>query len=348
MSDPAQTVLRASYPPGRGRVFLRGDGAGLDWFNNRAPDEVDGSVSVFRLVPESFAPVQVKLVREDGAWSVGRNTVLVRGDERELRPSFDRTAGELSGLRTIELPWGGALHVRVRLPPSYHEQEGHHYPVLYCQDGQSIWSDGTDPFGVWGLDKLLDDLWDMGALDEIIVVSIDTGVGRLERLGPVPDPAHGGGQEGASHLRGMVEVLRPVIDAEYRTRREPEHNVVMGSSMGGLFSFWAAWSHPETFGGAICLSPSIWWGDRFALSLVDKGPPSLSPRLYIDCGNAASGFEDDAATRDGNPNTRSLYRALVEHGIESCFLNWPGHHHNAPSWISRLSTPLQMFFPRTT
>ena len=352
MSDSDPTVLRAIYPHARGGVSLRGDGAGLDWFTSRAPDAVDGDVSIFRLDVHPFDPVQIKLVRDDGKWMVGRNAVIGRGDQYVLRPSFDRTNSELSGLRTIELPWGGALHVRVLLPPSYAEQDGKRYGVLYCQDGQSVWSDGTDPFGVWGLDRVLDELWDMGALEEIIVVSIDTGTGRLERLAPVPDPHHGGGQESANHLRGMVEVLKPLIDREYRTRPERVSTVLLGASMGGLFSFWAAWNHPDVFGGAICLSPSFWWAERFILKHVSKACPSPRPELYIDCGNAASGFEDDASTRDGVHNTRAMYRALREHCYDVdddlYLLNWPGHHHDARSWAGRVATPLQLFYPRAT
>ena len=102
------TVLRAIYPRARGRLFLRGSGAGLDWVANRAPDEVDGDVSTFRLQVPPVDPVQVKLVRDDGAWMTGRNAVIGRGDAVVLRPAFDRSAGELSSLRTIDLPWGGA------------------------------------------------------------------------------------------------------------------------------------------------------------------------------------------------------------------------------------------------
>nr|HEX4316463.1 alpha/beta hydrolase-fold protein [Kofleriaceae bacterium] len=350
MATTEPTVLRAIYPRARGGVTLRGDGAGLDWFTSRAPDAIDGDTSIFKLDVQPTDAVQVKLVRDDGKWMVGRNPVIGHRDQLVLRPSFDRTTGELSGLRTVDLPWGGAIHIRVFVPPSYAEQELHRYPVLYCQDGQSVWSDGTDPFGVWHLDRVLDDLWDMGALDEIIVVSIDTGVGRLDRLAPVPDPHHGGGQDSAHHLRAMVEVLKPLIDREYRTRSEREATVMLGSSMGGLFSFWAAWQHPEVFGGAICLSPSFWWGERFALDLVQKVCPSPQPVLYLDCGNAASGFEADASTRDGNHNTRALFRALRDHCYAATddltLLNWPGHHHDSASWAARVATPLQMFFPR--
>ena len=120
-SEPSDetTVLRAIYPRARGRLTLRGGSAGLDWDVDRAPDEVDGDVSTFRLSVPHFDPVQIKLVREDGAWMMGRNAVIGRGDAVVLRPSFDRATGELSSLRTIDLPWGGALHIRVRLPPSH-------------------------------------------------------------------------------------------------------------------------------------------------------------------------------------------------------------------------------------
>src|SRR5580704_645895 len=96
------TVLRAVYPQSRGRLALRGGGAGLDWFHDRAPDEVDGDRSTFRLEVPHCDPVQLKLVRSDGAWMVGRNAVIGRGDEVTLRPAFDRGTGDLSGLRTIE------------------------------------------------------------------------------------------------------------------------------------------------------------------------------------------------------------------------------------------------------
>ena len=117
-----QTILRAVYPCARGRLSLRGGSAGLDWFNNRAPDHVDGDVSTFLLNAPHFDPVQVKLVREDGAWMVGRNAVIGRGDVVVLRPAFDHLNGELSGQRWIELPWGGALCFRVRIPPQLHRK----------------------------------------------------------------------------------------------------------------------------------------------------------------------------------------------------------------------------------
>src|SRR5688572_16535384 len=98
MNTPDRTLLRAVYPQSRGRLSLRGGSAGLDWLKDRAPDVVEGDVSEFLLDVPHFDPVQVKLVRSDGAWMTGRNAVIGRGDVVTLRPSFERTTGSLSGL----------------------------------------------------------------------------------------------------------------------------------------------------------------------------------------------------------------------------------------------------------
>ena len=53
--------MLAIYPRARGRIFLRGSSAGLDWIHNRAPDEIDGDASIFRLTVPHYDPVQIKL-----------------------------------------------------------------------------------------------------------------------------------------------------------------------------------------------------------------------------------------------------------------------------------------------
>jgi predicted alpha/beta superfamily hydrolase len=353
MSADEIATLHVEYPRGRGGLKLRGGGAGLSWFDDRAPDHTDGDVSVFHVEVPRGAPVPLKVLRDDGAWMTGRNAVLSHGEHLRLRPCFERSSGTLSTLREVKMPWhgetGASLHMRVWLPPSYGEHDDRRYPVLYAQDGQSIWSDGTDPYGTWGFDHVLDALWDQGAIDDVIVVSLDTGERRIERLGPVADERFGGGA-GPEHLRGMVEGLRPVIDAEYRTQTAAASTVLMGSSMGGLFSFYGAWMRPDVFGGAICLSSSFWFADRFMVRAVQTAAkPKKTATFYLDSGVAASGCEDDASTRDGVYNTRAMAQALRDLGLgrdQLHLLSWSGHRHDGPSWASRVGTPLQLFFPR--
>jgi predicted alpha/beta superfamily hydrolase len=344
-----EVVIHAIYPARRGRLTLRGSSAGLDWQVDRAPDRVEGDVSTFRFPVTHGEAVELKLVRHDGAWMAGRNVVAGCGDELTIHPAFEGERPPLEEWRQLAIPGAAPLRYRVQLPPSYGEQHGLRYPVIYAQDGQSLWSDSEDPLGHWNLDRVLDDLWDLGALAELIVVSIDTGHERLHKLGPVPDPRHGGGNATA-HRDAIVDVLKPHVDRSYRTRADRASTAVLGSSMGGLFSFWAAWTRPDVFGTAVCLSSSFWWADRFLVRDVQTGAcPAPRPRIYIDSGASSTGFEEDASTRDGVHVTRAMYRALVGH----CYapdddlhvLAWPGQRHDTGSWSSRIAFPLQLLFP---
>jgi predicted alpha/beta superfamily hydrolase len=343
-----EVVVHAIYPRDRGRLTMRGGGSALDWHRDRAPDRVEGDVSTFHVPVVHGEPIELKLVRGDGAWMSGRNAVAGCGDVITLYPAFEGEQPPLEGWRSVDVP-GGPMRFRVQLPPSYREQTSLRYPVIYAEDGQSLWSDSGDPFGTWQLDRVLDDLWDLGALAELIVVSIDTGTDRLDKLGPVADPKHGGGK-GQAHLAAIVDVLKPLVDREYRTHPDRASTALLGASMGGLFSFWAAWTRPDVFGTAICLSSSFWWADRFLLRAVQSGAcPAPRPRIYIDSGASSTGFEEDASMRDGVHNTRAMYRALLGH----CYapdddlhvLAWPGQEHDPVSWSSRVAFPLQLLFP---
>ena len=346
---PWATIL-ARYPAERGALALRGSVAPLDWQRDTPPDRVDGDASTFHISIPQGECVEVKLVRSDGAWMGGVNMVVGAGDSLTTRPAFDSPDGTLLAARTIDVPDYGPLTYRVMLPPSYGEQIASRYPVIYAQDAQSLWSDGADPFGLWHLDRVLDALWDVRALEELIVVSVETKDRRVPRLSPVPDALHGGGQ-GPAHLDAITSALKPTIDRELRTRPDRESTALLGSSMGGLFSFWAAWTRPDVFGAAICLSPSLWWADRWALRYIARGIcPAPRPRLYIDSGAAASEHELDGGTRDGMPHVRALYRALVAHcyepGRDVDVLAFTGHRHDASSWAARIAVPLQVVFPR--
>lgn len=343
-----EVVIHASYPAKRGRIALRGAGPALDWHRDLAPIRVEGDVSTFRFPVRHGEPVELKLVRSDGAWMAGRNVVAGCGDELTLHPAFEGEQPPLEDWRSVDIP-GGALRFRVQLPPSYREQHSLRYPVIYAQDAQSLWTDSQDPYGSWNLDRVLDDLWDLGALAELIVVSIETAGDRVARLAPVADPKHGGGKADA-HLSAITDVLKPLVDREYRTRADRASTATLGSSMGGLFSFWAAWRRPDVFGTAVCLSSSFWWADRFLVRDVQNGACAAPrPRIYLDSGASATGFEEEASTRDGVHNTRAMYRALIGHCYEPDddlhVLAWPGHQHDPASWSSRIAFPLQLLFP---
>jgi predicted alpha/beta superfamily hydrolase len=345
--------LTVRYPRRRGAVGIRGDTAPLDWQRSAAPvrTEEDGDVSVFEVRVPTGKTVEVKLVREDGAWAFGRNLVLVGGDDVAMAPSFEAHGDRLEDWARVDTP-SGEQWVRVWLPPSYEEQDHATYPVIYAQDGQALWSDGNDPYGLWELDRVLHQLVELGSMREVIVVSIATAERRIERLSPTPDPHHGGG-EAPEHLRAMLEGIKPWADARYRTRPERESTALLGSSMGGLFSFWATWTRPDVFGMAMCLSSSFWWADRWMVQRVQEPwCPAPRPRVYLDSGAAKSSLEQDSNLRDGLHHTQAMARALIHHcygrGHDLDVLSFAGLRHDPTSWSARVAVPLQLMFPRIT
>lgn len=336
------TIIEVIYPRDLGSIGIRGSAPPLSWHETTKPTATLEDRSVFELEIPEGEMVDIKLIRGND-WAHGRNYTLHAGDHLHLRPAFDRTTCKL--LPPVVLPtspW--PLRYQVLLPPSYDEQRSRHYPVLYAQDGQALWSTSHDPYGVWSFEVVIDQLLEIGVMSELIVVAIDTSDGRMDRLGPVRDPTYGGGRA-ADHLETILYDLKPRIDAEYRTRAGRADTALIGSSLGGLFSFYAAWTAPETFGKAICLSSSFWWGNR-AMIRAASVAPSPRPMLYLDSGVA---LHPDTPAQDGYQHTRSMQRALLRAGYvageDLHRLAFPGHAHSTAAWSARVAIPLQLLFP---
>jgi predicted alpha/beta superfamily hydrolase len=343
---PPTTVIEVIYPAHRGAIGLRG-APPLSWEETRAPDRVVGDRHIFHVAIPPGGVVELKTVRDDD-WAGGRNYSLHAGDDLVLRPYFGGEGSRLDGPHELVFDDGKLLY-EVLLPPSYDEQESERYPVIYALDGQSLWSSSSDPYGVWGLETVVDGLYDLDAMSEVIIVGIHTSDRRLERLSPIADSKYGGG-EGPGLLQRIVEGLMPRVCETYRCKTEPEHTALLGSSMGGLFAFFAAWTRPDIFRKAACLSPSFWWADRYAIRMASQGScPAPRPELYLDSGAPISEFERDANVRDGFPHMRAMLRALVTHcyepGKDMHYLLFPGHKHEAASWAARVAIPLQLLFP---
>lgn len=155
---------------------------------------------------------------------------------------------EAPQLDTIKQIW-------VYLPKSYQSSQIE-YPVLYLQDAQNLFDVSTSYVGEWRVDETLDSL----ALD-IIVIGIEHGnEKRVDELTPYPHPEYKGGQADA-YLQFITETLKPSVDSIYRTKITNDKTYIGGSSLGGLFSFYASLKHPEIFGKALVFSPSFWYSE---------------------------------------------------------------------------------------
>lgn len=130
---------------------------------------------------------------------------------------------------------------------------------------------------------------------ELIVVGIDNGrERRMTELNPWDHERFGKG-EGKLYMDFIVNVVKPMVDATYRTLAGREHTGIMGSSMGGLISHFAVLQYPTVFGKAGIFSPAYWPGPA-VYDMTRTHPPAKDTRIAITMGGregleAVSGYQ---------------------------------------------------------
>ncbi|RST29873.1 alpha/beta hydrolase [Sphingomonas ginkgonis] len=265
----------------------------------------------------------------------------------------------------------GRMTVWVWLPPGYDARRGARYPVLYMHDGQNLFDRRLTKFDqVWGLDQAIPRMVRQGDLRAWIVVGVQSPRSRYDSLFPAKlfpllspgfrkrvseldsgDPK--GPLAGDDYLRFLVGQVKRRVDREFRTLPGREDTAVMGSSMGGLMSFYALAEYPEVFGQAACLSMHVALASptekgvdhaSAAVEVADvfrrylrqsRMRPGIN-RLYIDHGSK---------TLDGSygPYTDRLVPVLEAAGWRApnfMFRTFSGAEHNETAWRERVDIPL--------
>ena len=225
--------------------------------------------------------------------------------------------------------------LRVWLPPGYAANPGKRYPVLYMHDGQNLFDPKTAYSSEWHIDEVAQRLIRAGGMREIIVVGIDNTPDRVAEYTPCCDSRWGGGKVDA-YGAFVIDTVKPLVDARYRTLPGREHTAIMGSSLGGIASVAIAARYPHVFGAAGSLSGSFWWNSG---TLIANPPPHLPVKLYIDAGTA----------NDGIDATRAYHAAMLAQGYRDgrdlLYYEDAGGSHNERAWASRVYRPLTWFFP---
>ena len=139
--------------------------------------------------------------------------------------------------------------------PEGYLESNESYPVLYLTDGEShlIQTGGTVSFlSSTGI----------GYMPKLIIVGI-TNTDRARDLTPAPlhgtdsQFPNGGGAE--KFLSFITSELKPVIKSKYRTS---PFEILVGTSLGGLFTINTFINHPESFNAFFAISPALWWDKR--------------------------------------------------------------------------------------
>lgn len=220
----------------------------------------------------------------------------------------------------------------VWLPSGYNSSKkpDKRYPVLYMQDGQNILDPKIAYTGKdWRVDETVTKLIKQKKIKEIIVVGIYNSPDRLDE--------YSWSEKGQNYLKFIVTELKPFIDSAYKTLSDKDNTAIIGSSMVGLISFYAAWHYPEVFSMAGCMSSSFYYNNNRSIKQVEEyNGPKKHVKFYIDHGE------------DGAIRGQRMFVALSEKGYvigqDIDYYYAPGAEHNEKEWAARLERPLLFFF----
>ncbi len=237
----------------------------------------------------------------------------------------------------------------VYLPPGYDIEITRRYPVLYMHDGNNLFFPEIAFGGMpWHVDRTLDRLIALGLIQPLIIVGVYNTMGRNSEYTWSQMRTRWGteGGQGALYAAYLTEEVKPLIDSRFHTLSDPAHTGVMGSSLGGLISFYLGLYYPQVYGNIGMVSPSLWWNQREALHDAINFHPGQ--QLWLDMGTREGLRHQRVGSNQNILNIRALKQVLLTRGyIEGQNLGYledRGGLHNEWWWGQRLHLPLMFFF----
>ncbi|MFT5143411.1 MAG: enterochelin esterase-like enzyme [Rhodothermales bacterium] len=239
-------------------------------------------------------------------------------------------------------------HVEIWLPEGYDDNPTRRYRVLYMHDGQNLFDPRLANTGVdWGIDEAMSKGVNEGLFEPAIVVGLWNTSRRLQEYSPWHD--------GPSYAQFLTEELMPRIDAEFRTLTGPEDTFTMGSSMGGLISFYLVKEHPDEFSACGCVSSHFPLSPNVLASLGEAGSDAdttpyvvrdiadgdtmpAGARLFFDYGS------EGLDTQYG-PTHEAIREWLLgegrQEGRDFQIREYDGATHSEASWRARMGDQLE-------
>lgn len=226
----------------------------------------------------------------------------------------------------------------IYLPPDY-KTSGKKYPVIYMHDGQNLFDDFTSFSGEWSVDETLNEIF-KETEKSVIVVGIDNGGDkRLSEYSPWNNTKYKTKGEGNLYVDFLAKTLKPYIDKTYRTQPQSSKTIIMGSSMGGLISLYAAAKYPNIFGKAGIFSPAFWFVSKDLKQYLNLNKNNLkNSRFYFVAGkNEDESMVPEIETVDSlllrkSVPEKNIFTKIDEDGTHSENY-WKREFGNAVLWL---------------
>lgn len=248
------------------------------------------------------------------------------------------------------------------------------YAVLYMHDGQMLF-DATETWNhqEWTVDEVAGTLQRSGDVRPFIVVGVHNRSAdrhaeyqpqrAFERLNDADreaqfaqrrtllDPLYQGAVRSDRYLQWLVDELKPVIDREFNVSPAAADTAIMGSSMGGLISWYALERYPAVFGQAACLS-THWPGgfpegentlDDALLAEFEAGLPAPGAhRFWFDHGTATL----DQYYPELQQRADQILKAKGYTDADWQTRVYVGADHSEQAWAGRLADPMRFLFAK--
>lgn len=219
------------------------------------------------------------------------------------------------------------------LPDFYDDEPNQRFPVLYMFDGHNVFFDSDATYGKsWGMNDYL-----TRTKKPLIVVAVECNHEGNERLKEYSPFSYSNSSFGAIRGKGptymdwMVHVLKPEIDARYRTLPDREHTILCGSSMGGLMALYGAVAYNDVFQRAACLSPSVWVSPEKVRRMISGADMQSDTCIYMDYGSV------EIYNHDCNLNGLiSVADLLLKRQVNLTFRIIPGGTHCEACWEQQI------------
>jgi len=224
----------------------------------------------------------------------------------------------------------------VYLPPNY-ETSSQKYPVIYMHDAQNLFDATTAYIGEWEVDETLNDLFNKTKKSFIVVGIENGGAERINEYTPWKNEKYGGGK-GAIYIDFVVNTLKPYVDANYRTKPQQKYTGLIGSSLGGLISYYGGLEYPEIFGKIGALSTSFWFSDDVINFTEEKGKLKNS-KMFLLVGEMEG--------EDMVEGTKNIKKQLLKKGFKPKNLKTkinPEGEHNEDFWKSEFLEVVQWLY----
>ena len=231
------------------------------------------------------------------------------------------------------------LSCSLYLPESYNSAQAH-YPVIYVN--------GEIPIA-----EIIAEVKKAGVGAEFLLLSVQPRDWN-DDFTPWSAPAFRKGEEAPAgraneYILRLAQEIKPYIDANYRTKPEPEHTILFGYSLGGLAALYSIYK-TDRFGVIGSLSGSLWY-DNFCEYMEQHKPLRENLKVYLSLGkkeslskNQRMGQVADCTERAKNILLRQLSVSADDAQgdargslFENVFFEWNegGHFHEIPKRFAK-------------